>query len=139
MFTPSESSSEEIEHEDYSDSSDEDMDAKINYKNSAYWALPDNVRQAIDIARRKSKHSDFYNRLRSLNDKIGVYKKVFYTKTPNYEKVFMDRKRQRLEELMLREQRELENFMRVEARKVANKKPTKRNLNNNVARTMQVP
>ena len=111
VFTPSESSEDLIEEEDYT-SSDEDMEAKINYKNSAYWALPDNVRHAIDCARKKSKHSDFYNRLRSLNDKIGVYKKVFYTKTPNYEKVFMDRKRQRLEELMLKEQRELEDYMR---------------------------
>lgn len=114
--------------DEYTESSEEDMEAKINYKNSAYWALPENVRHAIDCARKKSKHSDFYNRLRSLNDKIGVYKKVFYTKTPNYEKAFMDRKRQRLEELMLREQRELENFMKLEARKAAGKKGPKRNL-----------
>jgi hypothetical protein len=92
VFTPSESS-EDLADEDDETSSDEDMEAKVNYKNSSYWALPDNVRHAIDCARKKSKHSDFYNRLRSLNDKIGVYKKVFYTKTPKYEKVFMDRKR----------------------------------------------
>jgi hypothetical protein len=92
VFTPSESS-EELGEEDEETSSDEDMEAKVNYKNSAYWALPENVRHAIDCARKKSKHSDFYNRLRSLNDKIGVYKKVFYTKTPKYEKVFMERKR----------------------------------------------
>ena len=102
------------------------MEAKVNYKNSAYWALPENVRHAIDCARKKSKHSDFYNRLRSLNDKIGVYKKVFYTKTPKYEKVFMERKRQRLEELMLKEQRELEHFMRQEARRAANKNTKKK-------------
>ena len=139
VFTPSESSSEEAVQEEYSESSEEDMEAKINYKNSAYWALPENVRHAIDCARKKSKHSDFYNRLRSLNDKIGVYKKVFYTKTPNYEKVFMERKRRRLEELMIREQRELENFMRQEARKAAGKKAPKRNLTHGITRTFNVP
>lgn len=139
VFTPSESSSEEVIEEEYTESSEEDMEAKINYKNSAYWALPENVRHAIDCARKKSKHSDFYNRLRSLNDKIGVYKKVFYTKTPNYEKVFMERKRRRLEELMLREQRELENFMRQEARKVAGKKVPRRNLTHAITKTMNLP
>jgi hypothetical protein len=73
------------EEDEYESSSEGDPDAAINYKNEAYWALPENVRQAIDTAKKKSKHSDFYNRLRSLNDKIGVYKKIFYTKTPKYE------------------------------------------------------
>jgi hypothetical protein len=49
------------------------------YKNSAYWALPENVRHAIDLSKKKSKHSDFYNKLSELNDKIKVYKKVFYS------------------------------------------------------------
>ena len=76
------------EEDEYESSSEGDPDAAINYKNEAYWALPENVRQAIDTAKKKSKHSDFYNRLRSLNDKIGVYKKIFYTKTPKYEQVY---------------------------------------------------
>lgn len=45
-----------------------------NYKNAAYWALPENVRHAIDISKKKSKHSAFYNRMNALNDKIAVYK-----------------------------------------------------------------
>lgn len=49
--------------------------------------------------------------MRSLNDKIGVYKKIFYTKTPRYEQVYQDRKRKRLEALMRKEQAELENIM----------------------------
>ena len=92
------------EDEVYSDSSSEgDPMARQNYKNAAYWSLPENVRQAIDTAKKKSKHSDFYNRLKSLNDKIGVYKKIFYTKTPRFEKVYQDRKRKRLEALMRKE------------------------------------
>jgi hypothetical protein len=102
------------EEEEYESSSSADPDCTINYKNEAYWALPENVRQAIDTAKKKSKHSDFYNRLRSLNDKIGVYKKIFYTKTPKYEQVYQERKRKRLEALMRKEQAELENFLILE-------------------------
>ena len=42
-------------------------------KDKAYWALPEHIRHAIDISRKKSKHSEFYGRLTELNDKIGVY------------------------------------------------------------------
>ena len=52
----------------------------------------------------------------SLNDKIGVYKRIFYTRTPRFEKAFIERKRERLEELMQKEQKELENFMMPEAK-----------------------
>lgn len=34
-----------------------------SYKNKAYWNLPENVRNAIDLAKMKSKHSEFYYRL----------------------------------------------------------------------------
>jgi hypothetical protein len=54
--------------------------------------------------------------LSSLNDKIGVYKRIFYTRTPRFEKAFIERKRERLEELMRKEQKELENFMMPEAK-----------------------
>ena len=56
-----------------SDSSDTDSEAKQNYKTKQYYKLPVNVRKAIDLARQKSKHSDFYYELKSLNDKINVY------------------------------------------------------------------
>ena len=105
-------SDSDVTPEDVGDtSSEEDPDAKENYKTEAYWSLPENVRQAIDCARRKAKHSDFYIRLKSLNDKIGVYKKIFYTKTPKYEQMFMERKRKRLESMMRKEQYELECFL----------------------------
>lgn len=70
--TPPSSSSEEGENLD-------------GYKNKAYWALPENVRNAIDLSKKKSKHSDFYYKMASLNDKIAVYKKIFYTSAPKYE------------------------------------------------------
>ena len=70
--TPSEYSSEEGQNLD-------------QYKNKAYWALPENVRNAIDLSKKKSKHSDFYYKMASLNDKISVYKKIFYTSAPKYE------------------------------------------------------
>jgi len=38
------------------------------------------VKSAIEIARKKSRHSDFYEKLKSLNEKIGVYKQIFYLK-----------------------------------------------------------
>lgn len=91
------SDSEEAEEDDQSSSSEEDPDAKENYKNEHYWSLPENVRHAIDTAKKDSKHSDFYGRLRSLTDKIGVYKTLFYTKAPAFERVFYEKKRQKLE------------------------------------------
>ena len=116
-LTPIMTESEEDDDIFEESSSEEDMEAKEKYKNAAYWTLPENVRQAVDAARRKSKHSDFYNRLKSLNDKIGVYKKIFYGKTPRYERTFLARKRKRLEELMRREQQDLENFITQEAKR----------------------
>ena len=32
----------------------------MSYKNSAYWSLPENVRNAIDLAKLRSQHSEFY-------------------------------------------------------------------------------
>ena len=32
-----------------------------------------------------------------LNDKIGVYQTLFYTKTPKFEKVFIEKQRRKLE------------------------------------------
>ena len=34
-----------------------------SYRDAGYWALPENVRSAIDMAKMKSKHSEFYYRL----------------------------------------------------------------------------
>jgi hypothetical protein len=82
-----------------------------NYKNKAYWALPENVRHAIDLSKKKSRHSDFYNRMAAVNEKIAVYKMIFYSAAPSYEKQFLENKRKRMEAAMRKEQEELENFI----------------------------
>ena len=35
----------------------------LSYRNKAYWQLPENVRNAIDLAKIKSQHSDFFYKL----------------------------------------------------------------------------
>ena len=94
----------------HSDSSNENAQGE-EYKNKSYWSLPENVRHAIDLSKKKSKHSDFYSKLTSLNDKIGVYKKIFYNNAPKFEQHYNEKKRERLEQLMRKEQKELEDYL----------------------------
>ena len=47
-------------------------------------SLPPNVRAAIEKSQQKAKHSEFYYKLSDLNQKIGLYKKIFYSKIPSY-------------------------------------------------------
>ena len=63
-----------------------------SYKNKAYWNLPENVRNAIDLAKMKQKHSEFYYKLQTLNDKIYVFRTHFYTKMPAYQRAFLEKK-----------------------------------------------
>lgn len=69
-----------------------------SYKNEQYWQLPENVRNAIDVAKMKAKHSEFYYRLQTLNDKIFVFRNIYYNKIPNYQRTFLERKKKELEE-----------------------------------------
>ena len=55
------------------------------WKNKAYYALPENVRNAIDIAKEKSAHSEFWHKLENLNDKLSIFKMLFYTKVPRHQ------------------------------------------------------
>jgi hypothetical protein len=57
---------------------------KPYWRNAAYYRLPENVRAAIDVAKMKSKHTEFWYRLQTLNDKIFVFRSVFYTRMPTY-------------------------------------------------------
>lgn len=77
-----------------------------SYKNAAYWQLPENVRKAIDLAKMKSQHSAFYYQLQTLNDKILVFRNIFYNKMPNYQKAFLQKKQEKLE-VSLREQKKM--------------------------------
>lgn len=75
LLTPIQALSEEQTDRSESDSSSQaDEEGRQQYKrNSQYLALPAHVRGAIDKVKEKSKHSDFYGRLKSLNSKIKVY------------------------------------------------------------------
>lgn len=77
-----------------------------SYKNEAYYALPENVRSAIDVAKAKSKHSEFYYRLQNLNDKIFVFRNMYYSRMPTYQKIFLERKKKELEEELRRKKLE---------------------------------
>lgn len=83
-----------------SEQEDESSNGPCNHaywRTAAYWRLPENVRNAIDIAKMKSKHSEFWYRLQTLNDKIFVYRSVFYSKMPAYQKAFIEKKQAALE------------------------------------------
>lgn len=60
----------------------------LSYQNSQYWALPKNVRTAIDNAKQKSQHSEFFYKLQDLNDKIIIYRSIFYNKLPFHQELF---------------------------------------------------
>ena len=70
---------------------------KATWRNKAYYQLPENVRRAIDIAEVKKKHTSFYYKLQSLNDKIFVFRDLFYYNMPEYQKRFLEKKRAILE------------------------------------------
>mmetsp|Transcript_39262 Transcript_39262/g.59922 ORF Transcript_39262/g.59922 Transcript_39262/m.59922 type:complete len:194 (+) Transcript_39262:352-933(+) len=95
------------------------------YKNQAYWTLPENVRKAIDVAKQKSQHSDFYYRLQNLNDKIFVFRTIFYNRIPNFQKTFNEKKKKE-QEIELRRQREIyeEDLKQIQIR--IQKKKSKR-------------
>ena len=68
-----------------------------------YLALPENVRHAVELSRRKSKHSDFYYILKELTDKIDIYTSVFYNRRPKYHDTYL-RNKMRQKELLAKEE-----------------------------------
>jgi hypothetical protein len=95
------------EIEEGSEEDEESMDncpCPGHWKTKAYYNLPENVRNAIDIAKTKSKHSEFWYKLQTLNDKIFVYRSVYYSKMPAFQKAFIEKKQAALE-LKLKEER----------------------------------
>lgn len=83
----------------------------MDYKDANYWSLPENVRKALDLAKRNSSQSDFSKQLTQMNNKIGIYKNVFYTNQPIFEKQFHHRKRAHLEKQLTDEQKSFRKFM----------------------------
>ena len=98
------------------------------WRNEGYWRLPENVRNAIDIAKMKSKHSEFWYKLEILNDKIFIFRSMFYSRMPAFQKAFLDKKRKILEarlkqqkEAAEREMNRNMNMTRCRKKKLANK------------------
>ena len=58
------------------------------WQTPAYHKLSENRQKAIDNANEKAKHSEFYYKLQNLNDKIVVFRSMFYDKVPKHEKFY---------------------------------------------------
>lgn len=50
--------------------------------------LPKNVQDAILLAHNKKKHSDFFYRLRDVNNKVQIFTHLFYGKVQFHEKIW---------------------------------------------------
>ena len=68
----------------------------FSYRNESYWALPENVREIVDRSNRKRTHSEFYEALRSLNERILVFRIVFYSRKPKFETEWLEAKKRKL-------------------------------------------
>ena len=100
--------------------SDEDNESEMvvdcsgggyHWQNDKYWKLPENVRHAIDVAEMKQKHTEFWRRLQTMNDKIYVFRSVFYSKMPSYQRAFYEKKQKALEERLAKEKEQAEQEM----------------------------
>ena len=59
----------------------------------------------------KQKHTEFWRRLETLNDKIYVFRSVFYNKMPSFQRAFYEKKQKELEERLRKEKEEYEQQM----------------------------
>ena len=73
--------SSELNCSDFDNKEDPNFFKKGNNFNN----LPDAVKIAVENSKQKAKHSDFYYKLSDLNNRIGLYKKLFYNKIPQYQ------------------------------------------------------
>ena len=62
------------------------------WKTKKYWNLPENVRAAIDLSEMKRQHSQFWYKLQEVNDKIYVFREMFYSKQTRFEKQYYSHK-----------------------------------------------
>jgi hypothetical protein len=77
--------------ESVSSEEDDKTDPSFWRRDKNYHSLPANVRHAIDVGKQKAKHSEFYYRLKGLNERIYTYKHIFYGKIPAYQKNYMQK------------------------------------------------
>ena len=52
----------------------------LSYRTADFWALPENVRSAIEISKRKQSHSEFYSALNTLYERILIFRVLFYSR-----------------------------------------------------------
>ena len=69
--------------------------------------MPKHVQDAIVNGKKKAKHSEFYYKLRGLNEKINLYTKLFYNRVPAYQRAYMQK---RVMEKQEKQRREREAF-----------------------------
>lgn len=74
-------------------SSEEDDKTNPNFwaRDTRYRSLPAHVRRAVDNGREKAKHSEFYYKLRGLNERIHVYNRIFYNRMPKHQQRFIEK------------------------------------------------
>lgn len=84
----------------YADSSEHQRERQqdIERLKKSCSQLPTNVQQAIMVAAKKKKHSDYFYRLSDLNDKIHIFTKMFYGKQPQHEMRFTQRRKEQQKE-----------------------------------------
>mmetsp|Transcript_22929 Transcript_22929/g.35324 ORF Transcript_22929/g.35324 Transcript_22929/m.35324 type:complete len:83 (+) Transcript_22929:633-881(+) len=70
----------------------------------------------------KKRHSDFYYRLRLLNDKIHIFTSIFYNKVPNYQKNWYEKKKKMLEDKLQQQKDEFEEELKQMDKKIKNRK-----------------
>ena len=82
-------------------------DEDIQFKNKEYYNLPENVRNAIDMAKLKNNKSEFYYKLSNLNEKILLFRSIYYSKVPNFHLSFLEKKKKALKEKLAKEKEQM--------------------------------
>ena len=59
----------------------------------------------------RNNNTEFQRKLETLNDKIHIYRGVFYNKMPSYQKAFYEKKQKALEEKLQKEKEDYEKEM----------------------------
>ena len=65
------------------------------------------MRNAIDMAKLKNNKSEFYYKLTNLNEKIRLFRSIYYSKMPNYHLKFLEKKKKALKEKLAKEKEQM--------------------------------
>lgn len=71
---------------------DSSVDNDIDSIDEVYNSLPLNVQNAVVNAQKKTARSHFYYKLLSLNDKLSIYKDLFYSNEQEHVKTYKKKK-----------------------------------------------